>query len=92
MQITLIMKALGQAHFKCTHFFLAANVSFLFCHVSEYISGNSSEKLTKLAFRQPPHNGFVLLHSPLLVWFKYLARVHAESGQKRHLTIKFTLM
>lgn len=32
--------------------------------VSEYISGNSTEKLTKLAFRHPPHNGFVLLHFP----------------------------
>lgn len=32
--------------------------------LSEYISGNSSEKLTKLAFRRPPHNGFVLLHFP----------------------------
>lgn len=51
--------------------------------VSEYISGNSSEKLTKLAFRPPPHNGFVLLHFPRscgLITLREIA--HAVGGHK----------
>lgn len=60
---------------------------------SEYISGNSSEKLTKLAFSPQPHNGFVLLHSPrscALITLPDIA--HAEGGQKNRDTIQCTVI
>lgn len=57
--------------------------------VSEYISGNSSEKLTKLAFRPQPHNGFVLLHSPRSYGLITLGEIaHAGGGHKNRDTLQ----
>lgn len=57
--------------------------------VSEYISGNSSEKLTKLAFRPPSHNGFVLLHFPRSYGLITLGEIaNAGGGQKNRDTLQ----
>lgn len=77
-------------HTLDTHFLLSCELFILSCFpVSEYMSGNSSEKLTKLAFRPPPHNGFVLLHSIRSYGLIPLGEIaHGRGGQKKRDTVQ----
>lgn len=80
-------ESLWPRHFKSTLPSCQCEPFILSCFLgSEYISGNSSEKLTKLAFR-PPHNGLVLLHPPPqdLITLREIAHAGRQNKQ-RHLT------
>lgn len=72
---------------QCEHFILSCFAA------SECISGYSPEKLTKLAFRPPAHNEFVLLHSPRwygLITLREIA--HAGGGPKNRDTWLYKLV